>query len=34
MQNDLGSPREGRVRRVAVGPGSTVDAGDVLVVLE
>ncbi|HYH92071.1 MAG TPA: biotin/lipoyl-containing protein [Candidatus Saccharimonadales bacterium] len=34
MQNDLRSPRAGRVRSVAVGPGSTVDVGDVLVTLE
>jgi len=33
MQNELTAPRAGTVRRVAVGPGSTVDLGDVLVVL-
>jgi biotin carboxyl carrier protein len=34
MQNDLRSPRAGTVGRVAIGPGSTVDVGDVLVTLE
>jgi glutaconyl-CoA decarboxylase len=33
MQNELTAPRAGTVRRVAVGAGSTVDLGDVLVVL-
>ncbi len=33
MQNELRSPRDGTVERVAVGPGATVDPGDVLVVL-
>ena len=33
MQNELRSPRDGTVERVAVGPGQTVDPGDVLVVL-
>ncbi len=34
MQNELRSPRDGIVQRVNVGPGSTVEPGDVLVVLE
>jgi biotin carboxyl carrier protein len=33
MQNELRSPRDGTVERVAVGPGQTVEPGDVLVVL-
>jgi len=33
MQNELRSPRAGTVERVAVGPGATVDRGDVLLVL-
>ena len=33
MQNELRSPRDGTVERVVVGPGQTVDPGDVLVVL-
>jgi len=33
MQNELRSPRDGTVERVTVGPGSTVEPGDVLVVL-
>ena len=33
MQNELTAPRAGTVRRVAVGPGSTVDLGDLLVLL-
>ena len=34
MQNELRSPRDGIVQRVNVGPGSTVEPGDVLMVLE
>jgi len=34
MQNELRSPRSGTVRRVAVGPGQTVELGDLLVVVE
>jgi biotin carboxyl carrier protein len=34
MQNELRSPRAGTVSRVAVGPGQTVDRGDLLVVVE
>ena len=33
MQNELRAPRDGTVDRVAVGPGETVELGDVLVVL-
>jgi biotin carboxyl carrier protein len=33
MQNELRAPRDGRVERVAVGDGATIDLGDVLVVL-
>jgi biotin carboxyl carrier protein len=33
MQNELRAPRDGRVDRVAVGVGDTIDLGDVLVVL-
>ena len=33
MQNDLRAPRAGAVARVLVGAGSTVEVGDVLVVL-
>jgi biotin carboxyl carrier protein len=34
MQNELKSPKAGRVVRVGVGVGETVGAGDVLVVVE
>ena len=34
MQNELRSPRGGTVGRVAVGPGQTVELGDLLVVVE
>jgi biotin-dependent enzyme len=34
MQNELRSPRAGTISRVAVGPGQTVDRGDLLVVVE
>ena len=34
MQNELRAPRTGAVARVLVGAGSTVEVGDVLVVLE
>ncbi|HEX6401098.1 MAG TPA: biotin/lipoyl-containing protein [Actinomycetota bacterium] len=34
LQNELRAPRAGTVTRVAVGAGSTVELGDVLVVLE
>jgi biotin carboxyl carrier protein len=33
MQNELRAPRDGRIERVAVGPGQTIELGDVLVVL-
>lgn len=33
MQNELRSPRDGTVERVSVGPGATVELGDVLLVL-
>jgi biotin carboxyl carrier protein len=34
MQNELRSPRSGTVGRVAVGPGQTVELGDLLLVVE
>ncbi len=34
MQNELRAPRDGVVTRVAVGPGETVEIGDLLLVLE
>jgi biotin carboxyl carrier protein len=34
MQNELKSPKTGKVVRVAVAPGDTVGAGDVLAVVE
>jgi biotin carboxyl carrier protein len=34
MQNELRTPRDGTVERVAVGVGETIDLGDLLVVLE
>jgi biotin carboxyl carrier protein len=34
MQNELKSPKAGRVVRVAAGVGDTVGSGDVLVVVE
>lgn len=34
MQNEVQSPREGRVREIRVAPGDTVSAGDVLAVIE
>jgi biotin carboxyl carrier protein len=33
MQNELRSPRDGTVERVAVAPGATVEPGDLLLVL-
>ena len=33
MQNELRSPRDGTVARVAVGAGQTIEIGDVLLVL-
>jgi biotin carboxyl carrier protein len=33
MQNELRSPRDGTVDRVSVGPGATVEPGDILVIL-
>ncbi len=33
MQNELRAPRDGTVERVAVGPGSRIEVGDLLVVL-
>lgn len=33
MQNELRAPRDGTVERVSVGPGATVEPGDVLLVL-
>jgi biotin carboxyl carrier protein len=34
MQNELKSPKAGRVARVVVGVGDAVGSGDVLVVVE
>jgi biotin carboxyl carrier protein len=34
MQNDVRTPRAGRIARVAVGPGQTVELRDVLVEIE
>ncbi len=34
MQNELRAPRDGVVARVAVGPGQTIEVGDLLLVLE
>jgi biotin carboxyl carrier protein len=34
MQNELRTPRDGTVHRVAVGVGETIDLGDLLLVLE
>jgi biotin carboxyl carrier protein len=34
MQNEVRSPRDGVVRRVAVGVGESVELGDLLVVIE
>jgi biotin carboxyl carrier protein len=34
MQNELRSPRDGTVASVEVGPGRTVEVGDLLMVLE
>ena len=33
MQNELRAPREGTIEQVAVGAGSTIDVGDLLVVI-
>jgi biotin carboxyl carrier protein len=33
MQNELRSPRDGTIERVAVGAGATIDVGDLLLVL-
>jgi biotin carboxyl carrier protein len=34
MQNELRSPRGGTISRLAVGPGQTVERGDLLLVIE
>jgi biotin carboxyl carrier protein len=34
MQNEMKSPREGSVKAVNVKPGDTVNAGDVLAIVE
>ncbi len=34
MQNELRAPRDGVVARVVVGPGQTIEVGDILLVLE
>ena len=33
MQNELRAPREGTIERVAVGPGTTIEVGDLLLVI-
>jgi biotin carboxyl carrier protein len=33
MQNELRAPRGGRVERVSIGVGDTIDLGDLLVTL-
>ena len=33
MQNELRAPRAGRIERVAVGPGDTIELGDLLAVI-
>jgi biotin carboxyl carrier protein len=33
MQNELRAPRDGTIERVSVGPGRTIDVGDVLLVI-
>jgi biotin carboxyl carrier protein len=33
MQNELRAPREGSIERVAVGPGATIEVGDLLLVI-
>jgi biotin carboxyl carrier protein len=34
MENELRSPKDGRVKEVAVAPGASVEAGRILVVIE
>ncbi|HUB19669.1 MAG TPA: biotin/lipoyl-containing protein [Acidobacteriaceae bacterium] len=34
MQNEVQSPKDGRVREIRVSPGDTVSAGDVLAIIE
>jgi biotin carboxyl carrier protein len=34
MQNEMKSPRDGRIRELRVSAGDTVSAGDVLVIIE
>ncbi len=34
MQNEMQSPRDGRVREIRVAPGDTVSAGDILAIIE
>ena len=33
MQNELRAPRDGTIERVAVGPGKTIELGELLLVL-
>jgi biotin carboxyl carrier protein len=33
MQNELRAPRDGTIERVGVGPGTTIDVGDLLLVI-
>jgi len=34
MQNELRAPRDGTIRQIAVGPGVTIEVGDLLLVIE
>jgi biotin carboxyl carrier protein len=34
MENEIGAPRAGKVKAVRVAPGSTVERGDPLVLLD
>jgi biotin carboxyl carrier protein len=34
MQNEIKSPKKGRVQKILVGEGAAVNAGDVLVIVE
>ena len=33
MQNELRAPRAGTIEKIAVGPGQTIEVGDLLVVI-
>jgi biotin carboxyl carrier protein len=34
MENEIGSPKAGRVQSIRIEPGRTVEAGETLVVIE